>query len=65
MSNVKCQIISLAKQKEELYLPNRKKPTPLKNMPQDVQNLLKHIRDEAHRFAVSHHRKLHRNKFKK
>lgn len=65
ISNVKCQIIALAKQKEELYLPNRKKPIPLKNMPQNVQNLLKHIRDEAHRFAVSHHRKLHRNKFKK
>ena len=62
MSNVQCKIVSLAKREEELYLPNRKSPIPVSKMPQDVQNLLKYVRDEAHRFAVSHHRKLRMKK---
>jgi len=55
-------IVSLAKREEELYLPN-KKPIPLKTMPRDVENLLKYVRDEAHRFAILHHRVRHRKTF--
>ncbi|MEX0870034.1 MAG: GIY-YIG nuclease family protein [Candidatus Spechtbacterales bacterium] len=58
-------VVALAKREEELYLPGRKKPIPLSEMPPDVANLLKHVRDEAHRFAVSHHRKKHGENFKK
>lgn len=62
--DISVQAASLAKREEELYLPG-KKPKHLSNMPSDVENLLKHIRDEAHRFALSHHRKKHMEGFKK
>ncbi len=50
-------VISLAKENEEIYLPGTKTPLVL---PKDSNalNLLRAIRDEAHRFAVSYHRKL-------
>jgi excinuclease ABC subunit C len=62
MSNVKCQLASLAKRFNELYIPNRKRPIPLNELPERTKNLLMHARDEAHRFAISYHRKLHRKK---
>jgi excinuclease ABC subunit C len=50
-------IIGLAKREEEVFLPNRPEPVIL---PRDSQGLylLQRIRDEAHRFAVTFHRKL-------
>jgi excinuclease ABC subunit C len=47
----------LAKQNEELFLPERPAPVLL---PRDSQGLylLQRIRDEAHRFAITYHRKL-------
>jgi excinuclease ABC subunit C len=50
-------VVGLAKQNEELYLPQR--PAPL-ILPRDSQGLylLQRIRDEAHRFAITYHRKL-------
>jgi len=33
-------------------------PIPLKDLPQDVYNLIKHLDDEAHRFAIAYHKKL-------
>ncbi len=48
-------IVSLAKREEELYLPDH--PEPLRLPRRDpALRLLQRIRDEAHRFAVSHHR---------
>jgi len=49
--------VGLAKQHEELYLPGRPEPVIL---PRDSQGLylLQRIRDEAHRFAITYHRKL-------
>jgi excinuclease ABC subunit C len=49
--------VGLAKQNEELFLPGRAAPVLL---PRDSQGLylLQRIRDEAHRFAISYHRKL-------
>jgi excinuclease ABC subunit C len=55
--------IGLAKEREDarafdrVYLPRRKDPVPLYRWPA-AQLLLQRIRDEAHRFAVSYHRKL-------
>jgi excinuclease ABC subunit C len=48
-------IVSLAKRIEEVYLPDR--PMPLR-LPHDTPELqlLQRIRDEAHRFAITHHR---------
>lgn len=48
-------IVSLAKKREEIFLPNQSKP--LKTNPQqDGVKLLRKVRDEAHRFAISFHR---------
>jgi len=48
-------VISLAKQLEEVYMPGRR--TPLR-LPHDTPalQLLQRVRDEAHRFAITHHR---------
>ena len=62
-SNPKSQIsqikiISIAKGRNELFIENRKKPIPLKSLPQDVYNLIVRLDDEAHRFAINYHKKL-------
>lgn len=58
-------IVSLAKKLEELYLPSRPTPILLSTMPKDVEHLLRSVRDEAHRFAITHHRGRHRKIFKR
>jgi excinuclease ABC subunit C len=48
-------VVSLAKQREEIFLPGES--TPLETEPeQPGVQLLRRLRDEAHRFAVSFHR---------
>ena len=49
-------VAGLAKQFELLYVPGQKEPIALpRNSPS--LHLLQRIRDEAHRFAITHHRK--------
>lgn len=52
----KVPIIGLAKKLEEIYLPGKESPIVA-----DFSNpgllLLQHLRDEAHRFGITHHRK--------
>jgi len=43
--------------KDKVYLPNRKNPLYLSKHPQGLF-LLQRVRDEAHRFAVTYHRKV-------
>jgi excinuclease ABC subunit C len=57
------RIISLAKRKNELFLEGKEKPVLLKNLPQETANLILRIRDEAHRFAITYHKKLRSNNF--
>ncbi|MGV8074234.1 MAG: excinuclease ABC subunit UvrC [Syntrophobacteraceae bacterium] len=45
---------------EKIYLPGRKNPLFLSKYP-DLLHLLMRLRDEAHRFAISHYKNLHRN----
>jgi excinuclease ABC subunit C len=52
-------VAGLAKREEEVYLPDRRKPVRLERDSQGLY-LLQRVRDEAHRFAVSHHRKRRR-----
>ena len=54
-AGVHIQAIGLAKRLEEVYFPDR--PDPLR-IPRRSEALfvLQHIRDEAHRFAVTYHR---------
>jgi excinuclease ABC subunit C len=49
------KVISLAKQREEVFLPGESKPLETDSEQPGVQ-LLRRLRDEAHRFAVSFHR---------
>ena len=44
---------------EKIYLPGRKNPLFLHRFP-DILHLLQRVRDEAHRFAISHYQNLHR-----
>ncbi|MEK7659050.1 MAG: GIY-YIG nuclease family protein [Patescibacteria group bacterium] len=53
-------IISLAKGKNEVFSDILKNPVPIKRLPAPVQNLIKQIDSEAHRFAISYYRKIHR-----
>ena len=56
----KIKVVALAKRNNELFSPRKADPVLLRNLPQEVSNLLLHVRDEAHRFAISYHRKLRR-----
>jgi excinuclease ABC subunit C len=48
-------VVALAKRIEELFLPGRSAPLVLDHSTPALQ-LLQRVRDEAHRFAVTHHR---------
>ncbi len=54
---LKLPIISLAKKEEEIYLPNEDFPLRIKKTAKGLL-LLRAIRDEAHRFAISYNRLL-------
>jgi excinuclease ABC subunit C len=51
----KISIISIAKRLEEIYYPNDPFPLHL-NKKSETLKLIQHMRDEAHRFGVTHHR---------
>jgi excinuclease ABC subunit C len=48
-------VISLAKRVEEVFVPGRGAPIVLPHDSPELQ-LLQRVRDEAHRFAITHHR---------
>jgi excinuclease ABC subunit C len=48
-------VISLAKRIEEVFLPGVREPLRLAHDTPELQ-LLQRVRDEAHRFAITHHR---------
>jgi excinuclease ABC subunit C len=48
-------VISLAKRIEEVFIPGRRDPLLLTHDTPELQ-LLQRVRDEAHRFAITHHR---------
>jgi excinuclease ABC subunit C len=48
-------VISLAKRLEEVYVPGRAAPLDLP-ADSEASKLLQRVRDEAHRFAIDHHR---------
>ncbi|MFX0085400.1 MAG: excinuclease ABC subunit UvrC [Candidatus Hodarchaeota archaeon] len=49
-------VIGLAKREEEIYLPLKRNPIPIPKSSSALR-LLQHGRDEAHRFAISYHKK--------
>jgi excinuclease ABC subunit C len=48
-------VVSLAKRIEEIFVPGRGAPLVLDHSTPELQ-LLQRVRDEAHRFAITHHR---------
>ncbi|GAB4228912.1 MAG: excinuclease ABC subunit UvrC [Stanieria sp.] len=57
------KVVSLAKKREEIFLPGESEPLTTNSEQPGVQ-LLRRVRDEAHRFAVNFHRqqRLQKNK---
>jgi excinuclease ABC subunit C len=53
--------VGLAKRFEEVYLPERGDPVVIPRGSEALY-LLQHIRDEAHRFAITYHRSLRNRK---
>jgi excinuclease ABC subunit C len=48
-------VVSLAKRIEEIFVPGARAPLVLEHSTPELQ-LLQRVRDEAHRFAITHHR---------
>jgi excinuclease ABC subunit C len=55
----KVSVAGLAKQREEIFLPGWTKPVLLPRRSQGLF-LVQRVRDEAHRFAITHHRQRRR-----
>jgi excinuclease ABC subunit C len=49
-------VVALAKREEEVFVPGHERPVELERHDPGLQ-LLQRIRDEAHRFALGHHRR--------
>lgn len=54
----KCGLIGIAKKLEEIYFPGDPLPLYLDKKSPTLK-IIRHIRDEAHRFAIKHYRKKH------
>ncbi len=52
----KITIIGIAKKLEEIYFPNDPVPLYLDKKSESLK-VIRHLRDEAHRFGITHHRK--------
>jgi len=61
-AKVSLPLVGLAKREEELY--TEKGRFLLSSLPSHCELLFRHLRDEAHRFAIGYYRKLHRKSFK-
>jgi len=57
-SPANLKIVALAKRNNELFIEGKERPVLLKNLPQEISNLILQIRDESHRFAIAYHKKL-------
>jgi excinuclease ABC subunit C len=58
---VEIPVVSIAKEKENIYTKHSPRPIKL-NLDTPALNLIRRIRDEAHRFAVSYHHLLRRKR---
>ncbi|MEO8891933.1 MAG: excinuclease ABC subunit UvrC [Coleofasciculaceae cyanobacterium] len=58
------RVVSLAKQREEIFLPGESNAIPTEAEQPGVQ-LLRRLRDEAHRFAVTFHRQQRSDKLRR
>lgn len=56
-------VIALAKKHNQLFTENQKDPIPLDILPKETKFLILQLRDEAHRFAITYHKKLRKLAF--
>jgi len=59
---LKAKVIALAKKENKLFIEGQNQPVLLKKFPREIFNLFLQLRDEAHRFAISYHKKLRKKK---
>ncbi len=59
----KIPVSALAKKENKLFIENKKEPLLLKDLPKELSNMILYLRDEAHRFAITYHRKLRKIDF--
>jgi len=57
--NLEIPVISIAKKQEEIYAPGLSHPLPIARN-EKASLFVQEIRDEAHRFAITYNRRLHR-----
>jgi len=55
------KVISLAKRNKDLYIEGKEGFIPLKSLSREIYNLILQLDDEAHRFAITYHKKLRKN----
>ena len=55
---INIKIISYSKKNKDLYIEGREAFIPLKTLPREIYNLVLQLDDEAHRFAITYHKKL-------
>ncbi len=60
-AGISLNLISIAKDKENIYIKGKKNPVRLSRDTPGL-NLIRRVRDEAHRFALKYHHLLHRKK---
>ena len=60
--NNKVSLIGIAKRLEEIYFPNDSVPLYLDKNSESLK-IIQQLRNEAHRFAISHHRQRRSNEF--
>ncbi len=58
---LRLPLVSIAKDQENIYIKNRPQPIKL-NQDTPALNLIRRIRDEAHRFAIKYHHLLRKKK---
>jgi len=59
------KVISIAKRNKDLYIEGKNGFVPLKSLPQEIYNLVLQLDNEAHRFAITYHKKLRKNELLK
>ncbi|MEJ2261080.1 MAG: excinuclease ABC subunit C, partial [Nitrosopumilaceae archaeon] len=60
---LKISCVSLAKENEEIFVPNQRKPI-LISKNKDSLKILQYARDETHRFGVAYNRSIRKNQIK-
>ena len=60
---LKTSCVSLAKEHEEIFIPNHKSPVLIPKNKASLK-ILQHARDETHRFGVAYNRTIRKNQIK-